>query len=109
MARSFRVFYPNQTPGAEAKNFNLTDFGITNGHAVVVTASLFSGGPGSFAPDLNTRLLVHGPIVWVSNIVPHGSSSEASGVEFVVHVDNTSQPVNVAATITVFDRCEGFG
>jgi hypothetical protein len=109
MARSFRVFYPNQPPGVEAKNFNINGFEITNGHAVLVTAALFPGGPGTFGPDLNTRLQVHGPLVWVSNIVPHGSASEATGVEFVLPVDNTSQPANVAATITVFDRCEGFG
>ncbi len=44
MARSFRVFYPNQPPGGEAKNFNISGFEITNGHAVVVPAALFSGG-----------------------------------------------------------------
>lgn len=109
MARSFRVFYPNQSPGVQAKNFNLGGFPITNGHAVLVTAALFAGGPGSFAPDLNTRLRVHGPSVWISNIVPHGSANEATGVEFQLHVDNSSQPVNVAVTITVFDRCEGVG
>jgi hypothetical protein len=109
MARSVRVFHPNQPPGAQAKNFNINGFDISNGHAVLATAAIFPGGPGAFGPDLNLRLQVHGPIVWVSNIVPHGGPSEATGIEYVVHVDNTSTPVNVAVTLTVFDRCETFG
>jgi hypothetical protein len=109
MARSFRVFLFNQPPGAQAHNFNLNGFGITNGHAVLATAALLDSPPGTFGPDLNTRLQVHGPFVWISNIVPHGSGAEASGVEFVLHVDNSNHAVNTAATITVFDPCENFG
>jgi hypothetical protein len=107
MARSFRVFYQNER-GRIPKNFNINGFNITNSSAVLVTAALWEAVPGQFGPDLNTRLRVHGPDVWVSNIVPHGSSAEAGGVEFMLHVDS-DQPVDVAVTITVFEPCEGFG
>jgi hypothetical protein len=104
MARSERVFYQRQQ-GRIAKNFNIGDFGITNASAVLVTAALWDIAPGILGPTLDTRLLVHGPDVWVSNIVPHGGPGEAGGVEFMLHVDS-NQPVNVAVTITVFEPCE---
>lgn len=88
-------------------NFNIDGFNITNSSAVLVTAALWEAVPGMFGPDLNTRLLVHGNDVWVSNIVPHGGPAEAGGVEFMLHVDS-DRPVDVAVTITVFEPCEGF-
>lgn len=106
MARSFRVFHQN-LQGRIPMNFNIDGFNITNSSAVLVTAALWEAIPGMFGPDLNTRLLVHGNDVWVSNIVPHGGPSEAGGVEFMLHVDSNT-PVDVAVTITVFEPCEGF-
>ena len=105
MARSFRVFYRDQQ-GRIPKNVNLTGFDIRNSSAVLVTAALWEAVPGTFHLGLDTRLRVHGPDVWVSNIVPHGGPSEASGVEFMLRVDS-DEPVDVAVTITVFDPCEG--
>lgn len=105
MARSIRKFYPGHQ-GRVAKNVNINGFDITNSSAVLVTGALYTT-PG-FAPDLKTRLLVHGPDVWVSNIVPHGSDQEASGVEFMLHTDS-DHPVDVAVTITLFEPCETAG
>jgi hypothetical protein len=105
VARSIRHFYHGEQ-GRHAKNVNINGFDITNGSAVLVTAALYTT-PG-FGPDLNTRLLVHGPDVWISNIVPHGGPNEASGVEFMLHVDS-DQPVDVAVTITLLGSCETFG
>jgi hypothetical protein len=103
MARSFRVFYHDQQ-GRGAKNFNIGGFDITNSSAVLVTAALYNR-PAS-GPDVNTRLLVHGPDAWVSNVVPHGGPQENSGVEFMLHVDS-DHPVDVAVTITLLEHCEG--
>lgn len=105
MARSFRIFYRDEQ-GRIAKNVNLAGFGITNGSAVLVTAALWQAVPQTLGPGLHTRLNVHGPDVWVSNMVPHGSTAEAEGVEFMLHV-NSNEPVDVAVTITVFETCEG--
>jgi len=105
MARSFRVFYHNQK-GRSAKNVNLTGFDIRNSSAVLVTAALWTPVEGGFHLGVDTRLLVHGSDVWISNMVPHGGPAEASGVEFMLHVDS-GEPVDVAVTITVFEPCEG--
>ena len=104
MARSFRVFYQDKK-GRIPANFNINGFGITNRSAVLVTAALWTPS-GLLGDILDTRLGVHGPDVWVSNIVPHGGPNEAGGVEFMLHV-NSDQPVDVAVTITVFEACEG--
>lgn len=104
MARSVRVFYQDRK-GRIAMNHNINGFGITNRSAILVTAALWTPNPGSFGDLLDIRLGVHGPDVWVSNIVPHGGPSEASGVEFMLHIDS-DQPEDVAVTITLFEPCE---
>jgi hypothetical protein len=107
MARSIRVFYQNRI-GRVALNRNINGFNITNRSAVLVTAALWTPNPGSFGDLLDVRLRVHGPDVWVSNIVPHGGPNEASGVEFMLHV-NSDQPEDFAVTITLLEPCEVAG
>lgn len=103
MARSARIFYHNQS-GRIPKNINLPGFGITNKSAVSITAGHWTVAPGTFH-DPGARLVVHGPDVFVTTVVPHGSSAEAEGVEFMLHVDSPS-PIDVAVTITVFEEFE---
>jgi hypothetical protein len=105
MSRSFRIFYKD-VHGRIPTNFNLSGVDVTNKSAVVVTVGQWTP-PAAFFDLENVRLQVHGPDVWTTNICPHGSENEASGVEFMLHVDSPT-PINVAATITVFEECEGF-
>jgi hypothetical protein len=112
MAKSFRVYYPLQS-GRNAHNFNIAGATITNRSAVIVTAAPgnFSGPPGlgyktNFDGN-NERLNVHGPDVWVSNVVAHGPEGGSGGVEFVLTVAGT-EPTDVAVTITVLDEFESF-
>ncbi|MFC5667544.1 hypothetical protein ACFP3U_31810 [Kitasatospora misakiensis] len=102
MSRSARVFIRN-FQGRAAHNLNLPGFKITPKSAVLATAGLWEPGDGFFDP--NVRLRVHGPDVFVTTVVPHGSDDEAEGVEFMLHADSPT-PVNVAVTITVFEEFE---
>lgn len=114
MAKSHRVFYEN-VKGRIPKNWNLPGFNITQRSAVLVTAAQWKldympprpPQPGFhyFSPD--TRLIVHGPDIYVTNIVPHPPEGGAGGVEFILHV-NSDTPINVAVTITVFEPWESY-
>src|SRR4051812_16450857 len=110
MARSFRVYFREQS-GRTAHNLNIAGVAITNRSAVIVTAApgSFSGPPGlkykSNFDGNNERLNVHGPDVWVSNVVAHGPEGGTGGVEFVLTVAG-AEPTDVAVTITVLDAFE---
>ena len=100
---SHRKFYRNVS-GRKAFNFNLRGADITVRSAIVVTAAPCAlQSSGFLDPDI--RLNVHGPDVRVSNVVPHGPEPDVGGVEFVLTAD---APTDVAVTITVLDKWEGF-
>jgi hypothetical protein len=102
MALSHRVFY-RQRLGRQAINYNLVEGNITRRTAILISAAPCSLGGGFFDPDI--RLNVHGPTVWVTNIVPHGPEPDVGGVEFVLQVDGDT-PTDVAVTITILEPWE---
>jgi hypothetical protein len=112
MARSFRVYY-RQLRGRNAFNHNISGVDITNRSAVLVTAAPgnYSGPPGlNYKTNFdgnNERLNVHGPDVWVSNVVAHGPEGGAGGVEYAITVAGNA-PTDVAVTITILDAFESF-
>jgi hypothetical protein len=114
--KSHRVYYPN-VQGRIIKNFNLP--GITHRSAVAISAGPYYQEPGGidegafshdrarlsvdYPPGWPRAGVVLGSDVYVTNICPHGSTREPSGVEFILHVDS-AEPIDVAVTITVFDE-----
>jgi hypothetical protein len=113
MARSVRLYVKNLPPGRTAFNHNISGFEITNRSVAVVTAApcTIGGPPGLFGGTNfdgdNLRLNVHGPDVWVSNIVPHGPEGGDGGIEFCLRLDSTA-PQDVAVTITVLEPWESW-
>jgi hypothetical protein len=106
MARSTRIIFRNRQ-GRTRHNFNWD--AISQDTAVVMTAAMwqFFGGIAGAAgrPALGPE--GQEPNVYVTNIGPHGQpGGEAGGVEFLLHTESSS-PVDVLVTITVFDPVEG--
>src|SRR5215469_2915751 len=106
MATSYRHFFKGHSGGRVAHNINIDGFNITRRSAILVTAAPCDMGTSFLDPDL--RLNVHGPDIRVTNIVPHGPEGGSGGVEFVLSIDSTNA-VDVAVTITVFEPWETFG
>jgi hypothetical protein len=107
MARSIRVFYPQQQ-GRIRKNFNWPPINVDS--AVVITAAEFSPQFGGFSMGFVTPGRPHlgEANVYVTNVGPHGGpGGEAGGVEFHLHVEH-SQPLDVIVTISVLENIEQF-
>lgn len=102
MAISHRIFYRNRL-GRQALNFNWSGVEITRRSVILVTAAPCILGAGFLDPDI--RLNVHGPDVWISNIVPHGPEGGSGGVEFVLNVTGDT-PTDVAVTMTILEPWE---
>ncbi len=106
MAQSIRVLYRGQK-GTSRKNFNWNPINLDS--AVIITAAEFVprfeerfGGPKTTGrPHLGAAN------VYVTNVGPHGSGSEAGGVEFLLHVDWETS-LDVTVTITVLEDIDQF-
>jgi hypothetical protein len=104
MAFSHRQFIRNLS-GRKAFNLNLNGVEVTRRSVALVTAAPCDLGDG-MDPDI--RLRVHGPDVWVSNVVPHGPEGGPGGIEYVITVAG-DEPVDVAVTLTVLEPWDSFG
>lgn len=105
MTRSTRIIFRNMQ-GRTRHNYNWD--AISQETAVVMTAAMwqFSGGISGATgrPVLGPE--GQEPNVYVTNIGPHGSpGGEPGGVEFLLHTES-SGPVDVLITFTVFDPVE---
>src|SRR6516162_6365380 len=105
MARTIRVWWPNQTTGW--KNFNWT--GVINGRSVVhISACEATALPppelGTPVQDFIARTRFRGlAFIGVRNVLPHDDGG--GGVEFVLEV-NWGNPLNIVTDITVEDPAE---
>ena len=106
MARTIRVWWPNQSTGW--KNFNWTN--VINGRSVVhisacEAAALPSPTPiGGVTQDVIGNLRIRGAaVIGVRNVHPHDDGG--GGVEFVLEV-NFGSPLNIVTDITVEDPAE---
>jgi hypothetical protein len=83
---------------------------ISQESAVIMTAAGWRFSGGVFGADGRPFLGDPGqePNVYITNIGPHGRpGGEAGGVEFLLHTESSS-PIDVMITITVFDPVESF-
>jgi hypothetical protein len=102
MARTIRVWWPNQTTGW--KNFNWT--GVINGRSVVHISATALPPPelGTPVQDFIARTRFRGlAFIGVRNVHPHDDGG--GGVEFVLEV-NWGNPLNIVTDITVEDPAE---
>ena len=105
MARTIRVWWPNQSTGW--KNFNWT--GVINGRSVVhISACEATALPppelGTPVQDFIARTRFRGlAFIGVRNVHPHDDGG--GGVEFVLEV-NWGNPLNIVTDITVEDPAE---
>jgi hypothetical protein len=106
MARSTRFVLENQQ-GVNRHNFNWDAINIDT--AVIVTAAEYGDWLGALAGVKTVgRPNLGAASVWVSNVGPHGfSTDEAGGVEFLLHTDWDS-PLRVMVTITALEDIEDF-
>jgi hypothetical protein len=94
--------------GTTRANFNWPLISLDS--AVIITAAEFTFHEGLFGgPKTLGRPNLGAAPVYVTNVGPHGGpgTSEAGGVEFLIHVDWTS-PLDVVVTITVDDPIQEF-
>lgn len=101
MARSIRGVYRSMQ-GRVRMNVNWDAINVNT--SVVVTAAEWSAAGGIFG-SLVGRPLLGDANVYVTNVGPHGSGTEAGGVEFILHVDWPS-PLPIVVDITAFDEFE---
>jgi hypothetical protein len=104
MARTVRVWWPNQSTGW--KNFNWT--GAINGSSVVHISACEAAAipPQSLGAtqDVIGRSRIRGAaVIGVRNVHPHDDGG--GGVEFVLEV-NWGSPLNIVTDITVEDPAE---
>jgi hypothetical protein len=107
MARSKRFIFRNMQ-GRTRHNHNWD--AISQESAVIMTAAGWRFSGGVFGADGRPFLGEPGqePNVYITNIGPHGRpGGEAGGVEFLLHTES-STPIDVMITITVFDPVESF-
>ena len=102
MARSIRVIYRN-VQGRIRTNVNWD--AITVDTSVIVTAAEWAP-TGGISGILVGRPLLGDANVYVTNVGPHGSGSEAGGVEFYLHADFGSPVPFVAVSITAVEPFE---
>jgi hypothetical protein len=105
MARTIRVWWPNQSTGW--KNFNWT--GVINGRSVVhISACEAAALPppqiGTPVQDFIARTRFRGSaVIGVRNVHPHDEGG--GGVEFLLEV-NFGRPLNIVTDITVVEPAE---
>lgn len=99
MPQSIRAIYKGMT-GTTKLNFNWPP--INANSAVCITAGEWGPVGGISGPLVGRHFIGAAQNIYVSNIGPHGSATEAGGVEFCLHV-NYPQPLFVAVDITVLD------
>lgn len=105
MARTIRVWWPNQSTGW--KNFNWS--GVINGRSVVyISACEATALPppeiGTTPQDFIATTRFRGAaVIGVRNVHPHDDGG--GGVEFVLEV-NWGSPLNIVTDITVEDAAE---
>jgi hypothetical protein len=106
MARSIRYVLDNQQ-GVTRQNFNWDAINIDT--AVIVTAAEIGDWLGALSGVKTVgRPNLGAASVWVSNVGPHGfSTDEAGGVEFFLHTE-WSSPLRIMVTITALEDIEQF-